>query len=74
LLSELPNIFGQDIPDFSNICYLTEGWLNYLELPPEKRAQHLSKLDPDLATMIKSLEQDLSPKAREMHGIAEVPQ
>jgi hypothetical protein len=74
LLSELPNIFGPNIPDFSNICYLTEGWLNYLELPPEKRAQHLSKLDPDLATMIKSLEQDLSPKAREMHGIAEVPQ
>jgi hypothetical protein len=74
LLSELPNIFGQDIPDFSNICNLTEVWLNYLELPPEKRAQHLSKLDPDLATMIKSLEQDLSPKAREMHGIAEVPQ
>ncbi len=74
LLSELPNIFGPNIPDFSNICYLTEGWLDYLELPPEKRAQHLSKLDPDLATMIKSLEQDLSPKAREMHGIAEVPQ
>lgn len=74
LLSELPTIFGNQIPNFGYASELIQVWLRHLELPPEKRAQHLSKLDPDLATMIKSLEQDISPKAREMHGIAEVPQ
>jgi hypothetical protein len=70
LLSELPSIFGNEIPNFDHINTLIEGWLNHLELPPDARAQSLSKLDPDFATMIKALEQNLSPETKRHFGIA----
>jgi hypothetical protein len=63
-LSELPTIFGPDIPNFAQTNELIEAWLHHLELAPDLRTQNLSKLDPDLATTLKSFEQDLSPKAR----------
>lgn len=71
LLAELPCILGNKIPNFSQGLDLIAAWLHHLQLAPDQRAQNLSKLDPDLATTLKSFEQDLSPKARQIYGISE---
>jgi hypothetical protein len=69
LMYELPNLFGKEIPNFEVTTLLIVYWLHHLELDPVQRAQELSKLNPDLATMLRELNDNLSQEARKLYGL-----
>lgn len=55
--------------DLVRLCHTLEAWLDYLAATPEKRAEQLHRLDPDLAATLEGLSKNLSPKAQHRYGI-----
>jgi hypothetical protein len=82
LLLELPVILSQseayksedESPDnlSSELIALQatlRAWLDYLSATPDQREHLLKRLDPDIASTIIGLCENLSPKARHRFGI-----
>lgn len=69
LLHEVPVIFASSNSSLTNLCSTLEAWLHYLATTPEKRADQLRRLDPDLAATLEGLSKNLSPKAQHRYGI-----
>jgi len=64
LLGEWPRSFGPDYKFLRPLDQLLRDWLDDLDAPEEAREQRRKTLDPDLATTLAALAENLNPGAK----------